>query len=103
MLAHMVSLVDDMSGAIAQATAGLRDAGYSWAEIGERLGAAHQAAHYRRGRSSSAPGPRLTYRPYALAGRRSHSSRPITGEPPRSSDAWRELQTVAQSAPRPYG
>jgi hypothetical protein len=52
-LAHMISLADDINDAIAQAVSGLRDAGYSWAEIGSRLGITRQAAQQRWGRSAS--------------------------------------------------
>jgi hypothetical protein len=46
-LAHMISLADDINDGIAQAVSGLRDAGYSWAEIGSRLGITRQAAQQR--------------------------------------------------------
>jgi hypothetical protein len=49
-LAHMISLADDINDAIAQAVSGLRDAGYSWTEIGSRLDITRQAAQQRRGR-----------------------------------------------------
>jgi hypothetical protein len=49
-LAPMISLADEINGAIAQAVTGLRDAGYSWAEIGARLGVTRQAAQQRWGR-----------------------------------------------------
>jgi len=47
----MIGLADDINDAIAQAVHGLRAAGYSWAEIGSRLGtrqAAPPPAHMRR-------------------------------------------------------
>jgi hypothetical protein len=37
-LTHMINLADDINDAITQAVHGLRAAGYSWAEIGSRLG-----------------------------------------------------------------
>jgi hypothetical protein len=52
-LACMISLADDVNDAIARAVSGLRDAGYSWAEIGSRLGITRQAAQQRWGRSGS--------------------------------------------------
>ncbi len=52
-LAHMIGLADDINDAIAQAVHGLRDAGYSWAEIGSRLGITRQAAQQRWGRPVS--------------------------------------------------
>ena len=52
-LAHMISLADVINNAIAQAVHGLRDAGYSWAEIGSRLGVTRQAAQQRWGRPST--------------------------------------------------
>jgi hypothetical protein len=57
-LAHMISLADDINDAISQAVSGLRDTGYSWAEIGSRLGITRQAAQQRWGRTGSAPGSR---------------------------------------------
>jgi hypothetical protein len=50
----MISLGDDINDGIAQAVSGLRDAGYSWAEIGSRLGITRQAAQQRWGRPGSA-------------------------------------------------
>jgi hypothetical protein len=52
-LAHMISLADDINDAIAQAVSGLRDAGYSWTEIGSRLDITRQAAQQRWGRPGS--------------------------------------------------
>jgi hypothetical protein len=49
-LAHMIALARDIDDAIALAVSGLRAAGYSWAEIGSRLGITRQAAHQRWGR-----------------------------------------------------
>lgn len=46
-LAHLTSLADDINDAIQQAVNGLRVAGYSWAEIGTRLGITRQAAQQR--------------------------------------------------------
>ena len=37
-LTRMTSLADDIEAAIRSAVTGLRDHGYSWAEIGSRLG-----------------------------------------------------------------
>jgi hypothetical protein len=52
-LVHMISLADELNDAIVQAVSGLRDAGYSWAEIGSRLGITRQAAHQRWGHPGS--------------------------------------------------
>ncbi len=49
-LAHLISLADDINDAIQQAVNGLRAVGYSWAEIGTRLGVTRQAAQQRWGR-----------------------------------------------------
>jgi len=49
-LTHLISLADDINEAIQQAVNGLRSAGYSWAEIGDRLGITRQAAQQRWGR-----------------------------------------------------
>ncbi|SRR6266851_6991301 len=54
-LAQMISLSDDIDNAIRQAINGLRAAGYSWAEIGARLGITRQAAQQHWGRSFGGP------------------------------------------------
>jgi hypothetical protein len=46
-LTHLISLADDINGAIQQAVNGIRAAGYSWAEIGGRLAITRQAAQQR--------------------------------------------------------
>jgi hypothetical protein len=48
-LALMLGLAEDIDAAIAAAVKGLRERGYSWAEIGSRLGITRQAAHQRWG------------------------------------------------------
>jgi hypothetical protein len=48
-LALMLGLAEDIDAAIAVAVKGLRERGYSWAEIGSRLGITRQAAHQRWG------------------------------------------------------
>jgi len=48
-LVHLISLSDDIDNAIQQAVNGLRTAGYSWTEIGARLGVTRQAAQQRWG------------------------------------------------------
>jgi hypothetical protein len=48
-LALMVGLADDIDRAITEAVKGLRTHGYSWAEIGSRLGVTRQAAQQRWG------------------------------------------------------
>jgi hypothetical protein len=48
-LADMTGLVTELDEAITQAVIGLRDAGYSWAEIAARLGVTRQAAQQRWG------------------------------------------------------
>jgi hypothetical protein len=47
-------LADDIDDATQQAVNGLRAAGYSWSEIGDRLGITRQAAQQRWGRRSYA-------------------------------------------------
>jgi hypothetical protein len=49
-LALMLGLSAEIDAAIGQAVAGLREFGYSWAEIGSRLGITRQAAQQRWGR-----------------------------------------------------
>jgi hypothetical protein len=51
-LTLMLGLSTDLDAAIAQAVTGLRASGYSWAEIGARLGVTRQAAQQRWGRAS---------------------------------------------------
>ncbi len=51
-LTLMTGLADEIDTAISQAVAGLRGFGYSWAEIGSRLGVTRQAAQQRWGRTS---------------------------------------------------
>lgn len=48
-LADITTLAADIDNAIGQAVIGLRGAGYSWAEIGLRLGVTRQAAQQRWG------------------------------------------------------
>jgi hypothetical protein len=49
-LTLMTGLADEIDTAISQAVQGLRTFGYSWAEIGTRLGITRQAAQQRWGR-----------------------------------------------------
>jgi hypothetical protein len=53
-LAHLISLSADIDNAIQDAVNGLRASGYSWAEIGARLGITRQAAQQRWGSSIAA-------------------------------------------------
>ena len=48
-LADMTGLVTELDAAISWAVTGLRTAGYSWAEIADRLGVTRQAAQQRWG------------------------------------------------------
>ncbi len=48
-LALITGLADEIDTAIAEAVTGLRTRGYSWAEIGSRLGITRQAAQQRWG------------------------------------------------------
>jgi hypothetical protein len=50
-LALMLGLAEEIDAAIAEAVKGLRAYGYSWAEIGSRLGVTRQAAQQRWGTS----------------------------------------------------
>ena len=50
-LADMTGLATELDEAIGHAVIGLRDAGYSWAEIATRVGVTRQAAQQRWGRS----------------------------------------------------
>jgi hypothetical protein len=49
-LADMTGLATELDEAIGRAVIGLREAGYSWAEIAARLGVSRQAAQQRWGR-----------------------------------------------------
>ncbi len=51
-LTLMTDLADEINTAIGQAVTSLHDFGYSWAEIGSRLGVTRQAAQQRWGRTS---------------------------------------------------
>ena len=51
-LTRMTHLADDIETAIRSAVTGLRDHGYSWAEIGSRLGVTRQAAQQHWGAQS---------------------------------------------------
>jgi hypothetical protein len=46
-LAPMLALATELDECVRQAVAGLREFGYSWAEIANRLGVTRQAAHQR--------------------------------------------------------
>jgi hypothetical protein len=48
-LADLLTLAQEVEAAIDAAVAGLRRAGYSWAEIAARVGVTRQAAHQRWG------------------------------------------------------
>ena len=48
-LTLMTDLASEIDTAISQAVQGLRESGYSWAEIGSRLGITRQAAWQRWG------------------------------------------------------
>lgn len=48
-LAALADLADDIDAAMHVAIAGLRAAGWSWADIGSRLGMTRQAGHQRFG------------------------------------------------------
>ena len=52
-LPYMTALAADLDTAIAQAVTGLRQFGYSWAEIATRLGITRQAAQQRWGGDTS--------------------------------------------------
>lgn len=54
-LTQMTQLAADLDAAIGQAVTGLREVGYSWAEIGLRLGVTRQAAQQRWGQSEPLP------------------------------------------------
>ena len=49
-LADMTGLATELDEAIGQAVIGLREAGYSWAEIAARIGVTRQATQQRWGR-----------------------------------------------------
>ena len=51
-LVLLVGLAEEIDAAMAEAVTGLRTQGYSWAEIGARLGISRQAAQQRWGAAS---------------------------------------------------
>lgn len=53
-LGGLLDLVDDVDRAARTAVAGLRECGYSWAEIATRLGTTRQAVQQRWGSGSGA-------------------------------------------------
>lgn len=55
-LTLMTSLSTEVDTAIGQAVTGLREFGYSWADIGSRLGVTRQAAQQRWGTPHAVPG-----------------------------------------------
>jgi hypothetical protein len=48
-IADLGGLLGEVETALSRAVSGLRDTGYSWAEIGLRLGVTRQAVHQRWG------------------------------------------------------
>jgi hypothetical protein len=48
-LTDLLGLADEIDRSIGQAVTGLRGSGYSWAEIGSRIGMSRQAAQQRWG------------------------------------------------------
>ena len=54
-LPALAGLALELDAAIGEAVAGLRAAGYSWAEIAARLGVTRQAAHQRWAASPTTP------------------------------------------------
>jgi hypothetical protein len=54
-LTLMAGLADEINAAMAEAVKGLRARGYSWTEIGARLGITRQAAQQRWGSSVGPP------------------------------------------------
>jgi hypothetical protein len=48
-LADLAGLSEEVDGALRHGVDGLRDTGYSWDDIGSRLGVTRQAAHKRFG------------------------------------------------------
>ena len=46
-IADLGSMLTEVETALSRAVSGLRDTGYSWAEIGLRLGVTRQAVHQR--------------------------------------------------------
>lgn len=52
-ITEMAALSGDLDNAIHKAVTGLRNRGYSWAEIGTRLGVTRQAAQQRYGGETS--------------------------------------------------
>jgi hypothetical protein len=51
-LGLLVGLAEEIDAVIAEAVKGLRARGYSWAEIGARVGVSRQAAQQRWGSSA---------------------------------------------------
>ena len=62
-LTLMLGLSAEINDAISQAVTGLRGFGYSWAEIGSRLGITRQAAQQRWANSENDPPARISRNP----------------------------------------
>jgi hypothetical protein len=79
-IGDLAAIAGEADRAMRQAVAGLRKAGYSWADIGTRLGVTKQAAQQRWGsdpgpRPQGAARPRLPERPEHGVGDFSHELR----------------------------
>jgi hypothetical protein len=61
-LADLADLADTIDTIIRDAVTGLRDRGYSWADVGSRLGVTRQAAQQRWGTRSCATAPGQDHR-----------------------------------------
>ena len=75
----MIGLADEIDAAIGEAVKGLRACGYSWAEIGSRLGITRQAVQQRWGQRQDQPMPHygdVGYRSWAAS-----CSHPLTTPP----------------------
>ena|SRR5712691_179593 len=85
-LALMAELADTIDTSIRDAVTGLRDRGYSWADVGARLGVTRQAAQQRWGTQSCATPPGGNRRARGVPDRTviSGESRSLTGTPHRA-------------------
>jgi len=89
-LALMLGLAEEIDAATAEAVKDLRDCGYSWAEIGARLGITRQAAQQRWGNGEH--GPCHTRQPPAVSDGHSQTLHPgheqhLASSPRRSQTA----------------
>ena len=85
----MTGLANELDNAIAEAVKGLRGRGYSWAEIGPRLGITRQAAQQRWGAWDVSPAKRVSELPQAAISQKGSACAGAAGPDSRSGPGFR--------------